>query len=55
MIRLRILYATVLMLSTLAPELLASAIHQVASLAKNFGSSYSSDVLIFGGAAGEEI
>jgi hypothetical protein len=41
-------------LSTLDPADLESAIRQVAALARNFGSSYSSDELIFGGRAGHE-
>jgi hypothetical protein len=36
-------------LSTLHPEELHSALRQVAALAKNFGTSYSSDELIYGG------
>ena len=41
-------------LSSLDAELLASAIRQVAALQRNFGSTYSSDELIFGGGAGPE-
>ncbi len=36
-------------LSPLTEEELASAIRQVAALAKNFGTTYSSDELIYGG------
>ena len=36
-------------LSSLTEEELASAIWQVAALAKNFGTTYSSDALIYGG------
>ena len=50
-----IIYAAFLHpMSTLTREQLASAIRQVAALAQNFGSSYSSDELIYGVAAGEE-
>lgn len=42
-------------LSTLTPPQLDSAIRQVASLALNFGSSYSSGELIFGADPGREI
>ena len=41
-------------LSTLTPEQLDSALRQVAALARNFGSTYSSDELLYGAAAGEE-
>ena len=50
-----IIYAAFLHpMSTLTREQLASAIRQVAALAQNFGSSYSSDELIYGAASGEE-
>ena len=41
-------------LSTLTREQLESAIRQVSALSRNFGSSYSSDELIFGVELGEE-
>ena len=50
-----IIYAAFLHpMSTLTHEQLESAIRQVAALARNFGSSYSSDELIFGVESGEE-
>ncbi|MEM9173723.1 MAG: hypothetical protein AAGC67_00675 [Myxococcota bacterium] len=41
-------------LSSLDAELLASAIRQVAALQRNFGTTYSSDELTFGGGPGPE-
>ncbi len=50
-----IIYAAFLHpMSTLTHEQLESAIRQVAALVRNFGSSYSSDELIFGVESGEE-
>ena len=42
-------------MSTLTHEQLESAIRQVSALARNFGTSYSSDELLFGVESGEEI
>jgi hypothetical protein len=50
-----IIYAVFLHpMSTLTHDQLESAIRQVAALARNFGSSYSSDELIFGVESGEK-
>ncbi len=50
-----IIYAAFLHpMSTLTRAQLDSAIRQVAALARNFGSSYSSDELIYGVESGEE-